>query len=722
MSRAPIFAAFFSIVLIALVLVTGASGEESTGEIPVVRFSKVDTPPVIDGRVDDRCWGSLPTYGSFTAASPHPGTPSCMSTNVSVCYDDSLIYVGFRCADPNPDEIIVRSGNRDARLQGDAVFVILDTFDDNRTGYLFQANAAGAQTDVHIEDDGRVRDDTWDATWRSGAWIAPDGWEAEFAIPIREMRFPRGEVMTWGINFGRIIAREPEYSYLAPLAIDDQWLKISRCARGIGLEGDFSPAKGQVVPTFAARLRTDHGGSEFEGHTTTGLNAKINLSSNFAVDVTTNPDFGEISADPNVVSLSRYEIRYAERRPFFVERNDAFATPLELFYSRRVGRALGDGTAVPIDAGARLTGKQGGVTVAALGVRTGAASYLDAGGFDAEEASALHGVFRASYERENEQKWGVLATSRREAGETQSVAGLDGSASLPWGWEALGQTAVSLSSAANDHGNGAFKGKLWRYRDSYNISFRYREIGRGFDANDLGYVPWIGQKRIKGYAGLTPRPDRWGVRRVAIGSSLSAYRVVGDRQWSRTIAPSVSVSLDGGHGFFIGGDRFSEYYDGQSWEGGSWSTGGYTNGNLPFWISSTIGGGDLLDYSRVELADHLWGFVAMGWKIGETASYSASAYRLWTEFADASSDYEVSTFMNQFSYFFTNDLYFHCFLQGIDYSLWDGPWEDRVDFDLNALASVREGGLTLYVGWNISGSWNYNEKARVVKVSYLSRF
>lgn len=688
----------------------------------MVELTQVSRGPAIDGKLDDAVWSALPVYTSFVAGNPHLGEPAKLDTEVRVCYDERHLYVGFRCLDPQPQKIEARNSIHDALRSGDTVFLLLDTFDDNRSGYFFRSNAAGAQYDAHIEDNGRTWDGTWDATWYSAGSIDDHGWQAEMAIPFRELRFPRGGFQRIGINFGRYCQHEQETSQYSPPGRNDEYqIQVSRCASGIGLNSNLELGRGSVVPTFVARLRTEPGGSRYSGTTSSGINGQFHLTPNILLDLTANPDFGEVSADPTDVSLSRYEVYFPERRPFFVERNDAFSTPLMLFYSRRVGRAIGNGTYVPIDAGARITGKEQRVTFAALAVRTGETPFETSAGTQLE-APASYFALRTSLEERDSRKIGLLATSRQQSGANHSVVGLDGVSDLPGGWRTLGQVALSQSSERDDHDNGAGYLKLWKYQQNYRTSISLRGIGTGFDANAMGYVPWVGQTRAHASFSWTPRAPDHGIRRTSIGPSASFYRVEGDPEWSYAIQPlALDMSLTDG-GFGASATLFSEYYAGETFRGRSWHLAAYTSSSKPVWISPAVGGGKDVDYNRGELIRNTWIQVPAGMRLGSHLTTGATYFQRWEKHPTDPANVTVSFGRFDTTLNFTNNIALYFQLQGVDYSFWSGPWKERVDFDMNTLVAIQEGGVRIYVGWNSFGTWNRNEKSRIVKVSYLGRF
>ncbi len=301
------------------------------------------SPPEIDGVLTDGCWTTGAWVGDYVQWLPKEGARPSQPTFIKLLYDDLNIYVGIRAVDSTIANAMVQSGRRD-QFTGDMVGITFDSYHDHRTGFEFDLTAAGQKVDLILTNSGW--DVNWNAVWFGKTAFEDSAWTAEFRIPLSQLRYSSDSVQVWGMHAWRWIARFQEES---------DWEPQSSTGPGAlylfgelhGLHGLPSPRRVELMPYGVSRLRTyppdvanpfaASGGSWFGG---AGLDAKIGLSSNVTADVTLNPDFGQVEADPSVMNLTAFETFYEERRPFFLEARTIFAVDDEdgaLFYSRRIG-------------------------------------------------------------------------------------------------------------------------------------------------------------------------------------------------------------------------------------------------------------------------------------------------------------------------------------------------------------------------------------------------
>ena len=341
------------------------------------------TPPIIDGSIEDDAWLTGSWGGDFTQLEPHNKANPSQMTEFMVLFDENNIYVAFKAYDTNPDSIVRRISRRDAG-EGDFVGISFDSYHDLQTGFTFVTNAAGVKNDFVWVRDGQVEDDTWDPIWFTGAKLYDWGWAAEMRIPLTQLRFRITDSGMWGMEVLRQIFRNQETSL---------WQPIDRNASGIihnfgkltGMTGIKPRKQADITPFVVGSIETfeKEAGNPFATGTSWkyngGLDAKFGVTNNMTLDLTVNPDFGQVEADPSVVNLTAYETFFEEKRPFFIEGNNitSFGTGVgdsdlgydNLFYSRRIGRSpqLGVNTEgseyarvprnTPIISAAKLTGK-----------------------------------------------------------------------------------------------------------------------------------------------------------------------------------------------------------------------------------------------------------------------------------------------------------------------------------------------------------------------------
>ena len=186
---------------------------------------RLNTPPVIDGRLDDEIWSLAPVQGDFTQREPDQGEPATEPTTFRIAYDDEALYVGIMCYDSHPDSIIARLTRRDDFTTRDAVTIHIDPHHDHQTGFFFDLGASGAMADGVIYNDDWF-DSTWDGVWEGGSAIVADGWSAEYRIPYHVLRFSAQENYTWGMGVFRRLARKQEWDHwrLIPRGQGSVWV------------------------------------------------------------------------------------------------------------------------------------------------------------------------------------------------------------------------------------------------------------------------------------------------------------------------------------------------------------------------------------------------------------------------------------------------------------------------------------------------------------------
>ena len=296
----------------------------------------------LDGRLSEAGWSSAPAATGFVQREPNPGTEASRATEVRVLFDGRAIYVGARLHD-SPDSVAAQLVRRDqSGIYSDWLYVYLDSYDDNRTAFGFGVNPLGVKQDLKITNDDS-RDTGWDAVWAAEAHVDSAGWTAEFRIPLSQLRFKtRGAA--WGVNFERRIARREEVSYWAPVLPSTSGF-VSRFGTLDGVSELAPSRRFEFMPYTAGRVSRlpGDGANPFyhpnELGGSVGADFQYGLGSELTLTGTVNPDFGQVEADPSAVNLTAFELRFPEKRPFFVEGSEIFSlSGLELFYSRRIGR------------------------------------------------------------------------------------------------------------------------------------------------------------------------------------------------------------------------------------------------------------------------------------------------------------------------------------------------------------------------------------------------
>jgi hypothetical protein len=314
---------------------------------PEYTTSRLVTPkPVIDGKLDDECWKHGTWAGDYTQWIPDEGADPTYETQLNIQYDDRNLYIAFRAFDGEPSKITRRAGVRD-EIVGDMMGITFDSYRDYRTGFEFTITAWGQKVDLVLFNPANW-DFNWNAVWTGKVGLEDSAWVAELEVPLSQLRYSKKEEQVWGMHTWRWISR---------LSEESNWEKQSKTGPGMiynfgelkGISGLKPSRRLEIMPFVFGELKTmkevpgnpfTKNGRLWKGNA--GLDAKIGISSNFTVDLTVNPDFGQVESDPSVMNLTAFETFYEEKRPFFLEGLTIFDYKFDdqsLFYSRRIGHA-----------------------------------------------------------------------------------------------------------------------------------------------------------------------------------------------------------------------------------------------------------------------------------------------------------------------------------------------------------------------------------------------
>jgi hypothetical protein len=510
-----------AIVVLAFLVGSVAYGEMTAKIITAVRTKY---PPLLDGFVTEAQWQTVQPVLDFTQFDPIEGGLPTELTSVRMLYDDHALYVGVICYDSHPDKIVRQLIRRDRSSEADRFTIQIDSYHDLQTAFVFSTNVSGVQSDGILSQDGIVYDVTWDAVWDVQTRVLRDGWSAEFAIPYSALRFSEltGEDYVWGINFRRYISRKGEI---------DEWVMVPRSERaqiskwgnvkGIReirppLHINLAPyVSGQSSFQTATSLRPSHSDYGAAG----GLDLKFGLTQNFTVDVTINPDFGQVEVDQAVLNLTVFETLFPEKRPFFIEGSQLFAfgttidnTSLPLFFSRRIGRRPSGSSTVTtlpgsliesnpqlttILAATKISGRtQSGFSLGAVAAATDEehATVKDREGKISTirtEPQGVYNVLRLKQEFAGNSWVGAIGTGvAKENTPPALTGGLDWNLRLGNGAFALdgyinrAQSSTSVLKRAGTSGRLLFSrisSEHWFYTTAYDFHTRF------FDINDVGF-------------------------------------------------------------------------------------------------------------------------------------------------------------------------------------------------------------------------------------------
>jgi Domain of unknown function (DUF5916)/Carbohydrate family 9 binding domain-like len=547
-------------VLILLLTYTARSSAADVVQVPATRLNEQE-PPTLDGRVNDEAWLGTEPYTTFTQQDPVEGAPASERTEVRVLFDKSNVYIGIICFDTEPDKIIVNQSRRDADIsETDSVIVVFDTFNDTQNAFVFGTNPLGIEYDGQVAGEGQASgissrqsgtqgsqrgginafNANWDGDWRVRSATTERGWETELAIPLKTLRYAAGDNRTWGFNVKRNIRRKNEQVFLSPIPRGSDVFRVSMAAKLTGLD---LPQRRDIklTPYVLGSANKDYTitSDQLDRKGDVGLDVKWGVRPNLTADFTVNTDFAQVEADEEQVNLTRFDLFFPEKRPFFLENASMFQfgapQQIDLFFSRRIGLAGG----LPIDilGGARLSGKVGGYNVGVLNMQTDDA-VEDVTGRTITQANNF-GVVRLQREigRSNV---GAIFVNRQGTGSLAPDNDYNRAYGLDAAWQATENGKLFAFLARTDspdaRGGSDYSGRLfYNYTNTlWQVSGGYSQVGENFNP-EVGFLPRRGYRSPEARVFLQLQPKRWSwIRRIAPHVSQSMfYGLDGELQTSR---------------------------------------------------------------------------------------------------------------------------------------------------------------------------------------------
>ncbi len=496
-----------------------------------VRAVRLAAPLRIDGRLDEVLYDAVPPISDFLQVEPRPGEPATDKTDVWITFDETTVFVSLRCWQ-DPDQIAANDMRRDAYSEDDYVDIALDTFLDRRNAVIFTVYASGGRFDAQITDERQMNVD-WNPVWDLRTGRFEGGWTAEAAIPFRSLRYRPGPKQVWGVNFQRYTQWKNESSTLTRLPEARGTMGImqmSLAATLVGLEAPPASRNLEMKPYLVGEVASDRLANpeiSNEADADVGIDVKYGLSQNFTADFTYNTDFAQVEADEQQVDLTRFSLFFPEKRDFFLENQGTFAfggsggggfggsfdTP-SLFYSRRIG--LQGSRAVPIEAGARLTGRSGRYTLGLLNIQA-----------DDEPLSGAmatnFGVLRLKRDILRRSSVGVIYTRRSidQTGAGRNLAyGVDGTFAFFDNLTFNTYWAETKTPGLTD--DDASYRLLMNYNgDRYGVRLERLRVGEHFNPG-IGFVRRPDMRRSFGRFRFSPRPvDSSLVRKYSWTGSLA---------------------------------------------------------------------------------------------------------------------------------------------------------------------------------------------------------
>lgn len=435
---------------------------------------------------------SMARVEDFIQREPDDGDPASQRTEVYIGYDRTELHVVFLAFDSEPDGIRANMSSRENIDGDDSVEITVDTFNDQRAAFTFRSTPLGIQWDARWTEGSSRRggfDTTLEAVWDSEGRLTDEGYMVKMAIPLRSLRFPDTDEQTWRVQFARIIPRLSEQSFWPAYTIDIEG-RLNQTALLNGIR-DVSPGNNyQIIPFLFAR-EVDAlnpamaGGPGFEATSEQdlGVDAKFVFNDSMVLDVTLNPDFSQIESDqPQVTVNERFEVQFPERRPFFVENADFFATDSTLVFTRRI---------VDPEGGLRFTGRAGNFGFGSIVINDAAPGQnrSDTDPLNGEKANIA--ILRGFLDVGEQDRYGFLVSDRELADGYNRVASLDGRIKLSENWISQLQLVASDTDPYADEGE-SYTGVQRNFQinhvgRNWNTHTHFIESSPGF-RTDLGFM------------------------------------------------------------------------------------------------------------------------------------------------------------------------------------------------------------------------------------------
>jgi hypothetical protein len=513
----------------------------------LARAVRIERAPIIDGVLDEAFWRDIAPITEFVQREPTDGGVPTERTEVRIAYDDAALYFGLVLHDSEPAAIRRSIFHREGRIdQDDRVVIALDTYHDGRNAYVFELNSFGTQGDALFADEQlTLADWNWEGVYRSEGRVTEDGWALEVAIPFTTIRFAKTDAPMMGIALYRSIRRKNEevfwphigQRYRAGIA------QVSQYGTLVGLEGIERGRYIQVEPFAIAGAQKFAGDAESEFVNDIGLDVKYSITSNLTLDLTLNTDFAQVEADNVQINLTRFNLFYPEKRPFFLERAGLFefgdTQENEVFFSRRIGIVN------EILGGGRLTGQVGRVSFGLLNLQTEAADQV-VGGTAVETPGANNAVVRVRGDVLPRTSVGGIFTNLQNAALEERSYGADATVRF-WGSSALSAWIADTRSALDRSGGtgaGAVALSL-RPTSLWSVEGAYTSIGEAFSPA-LGFVRRTDMVRYGGGASLTPRfRSAWARQLILSGRTTYIDGQDGRKQSTEALLHSMLVFQTG---------------------------------------------------------------------------------------------------------------------------------------------------------------------------------
>ena len=546
-----------SLLSLALLWVVCPSfAQRITDNVPTVLASRIEKAPEFDGILDEALWETIKPATDFIQQNPEEGAPSTERTEVRIAFDDSNLYFGIICFDRQPENIVVTQNRRDGTLlDTDSVQLLIDTYNDGQNAFVFGTSPTGVEFDAQVTKAGQTRGSgggparaggaggggaqragaaafnlNWDGVWRVRSQVTARGWESEIVIPFRTLRYKPGANLTWGLNISRNLRRRNELSFWSPVSRAFEFTQIELAGQLQGIEAK-THRNLKLLPYVIGGVSQDF--RLAEGRTKRkingGLDLKYSLTPGLTLDGTVNTDFAQVEVDDVQINLTRFDLFFPEKRPFFLENSGffEFGSPreVEIFFSRRIGLDE-NRQEVPIDGGARMSGKVGKYQIGLLNMQTR--------NVEGRTPANNYSVGRVSRELPNRSSIGLIAVNRETVGSLEGVGafnrtfGADANIGIGkygnWFNFVAGTQTPGLEGGAHTYSS------RFEYDDAahqFNVS--YLEVGENFNP-EVGFVRRVRFRKPSAFYRYTYYPKKGAWRTIEPHASIQNWYTLGTNE------------------------------------------------------------------------------------------------------------------------------------------------------------------------------------------------
>jgi len=554
--------------LLTLCLTTGlakaaVAPQDTRQARKTVTALRVVSTITVDGELDEQEWTLAEPATDFIQQNPHTGEPSTERTEVRLLYDDENLYIGVYCFDSaGPEGLVVNRVNRDfSGFDDDGFGILLDTFEDNRNGFIFNTNPQGAKRDAQAGGDGSSYNGDWDAIWHVQTRITEAGWQAEIAIPFKSLRFHEAESHNWGVNFSRRIRRKNEETHWSPIPRPFGMSRVSQAGTLEGISGLRQGMNLQVKPYLSVPVvRLE--GDDVDFKPEVGLDVKYGVSSQLTLDLTLNTDFAQVEADNQQINLTRFSLFFPEKREFFLENASIFQfgrqggvrriggrlitdSDVIPFFSRRIGISE-EGRLIPVLGGARLSGRAGPYTLGLFSMQTDEFEQTPSTNFS---------VIRVSRDvLQRSDVGGIFVNKEQGSGQHNRTYGIDGNFNF---LNHLDVTSFFLKTETPDVGNEDMAGNITAAWNDQRMELegQYLVVGENFNP-EVGFVPRKGMEKSRVRTTWTPRPGEripW-IREFRVLNRLDYITDTSGTLETRQMETRFRVDFQNGSRFSVGRD------------------------------------------------------------------------------------------------------------------------------------------------------------------------